>query len=157
MLIFLTKNLLVKQSFFQPHYIENDNLFFNTGDVLKIFYFLKAKHKKKLFFFIGICFAINYNNKNFKLFNYLHGERIVLTFSFYSPLILRIFKIIKYAFYFKKFKLYFIKKINLRDDDGVNFNVLSSSEKSYVYDLYDFVFPIYFKSKFFKKLLKKYR
>jgi ribosomal protein L19 len=85
----MNKKLLVKRAVFRPHYInDKGSLFFNTGDVLKIFYFIKAKNKKKLFFFIGICFAINYNNKNFKIFNYLKSEQIMLTFSFYSPLIL---------------------------------------------------------------------
>lgn len=88
-----------------------------SGLVIKVYYFLVIKQKKKRYFeFIGLCLSVSKSKGNFILLNTWNNELIQITFSFYTPYILRLIKHYKYDFFFRISKIFFRKKIRLTDD-----------------------------------------
>ena len=88
---------------------------FNIGNVLKIYYIVFFRKKKRVYSFIGFCFFKN--KKNFKLINVIKKQKIILTFQENSPFLLKIFNLKMYNTYIKRVsKLYFKVKSFYKDD-----------------------------------------
>lgn len=86
------------------------NFFFNNnfnfikscliGDVLTIYYFILFGRKKKTFIFTGILLSKKKNS--FEVENCINSETLRISFSYFSPSIVNIFKSDKYNFKFNR-------------------------------------------------------
>ena len=134
------------------------NNLFTIGDVVKIFYivFLRTKKKKKkMYSYIGLC--INKKKNYFDLVNIVKKEKIFLSFDLKSPVIFKIvvLKIYKKVIY-RVSRIYF-KNTNYYFDDFKNKdNKFVSDFSSFKKDFFMFA---YFKRGFIKrkKRLKKFK
>lgn len=122
--------------------------FFNIGNVLKVYYVVFFKKKKRVYSFVGFCFFKN--RTNFKLMNLIKRQLIVLTLNENSPFILKIFNLKIYKIYIKRVsKLYFKKKSHFKDDYLSLSNKIDSSYNSFK--------SRYFKQAYFKRKQIKYK
>lgn len=87
--------------FFKKHF--DFIKFCSIGDVLTIHYFILFGEKKKFFIFTGILLSKKKNS--FEVENCINSDIIKISFSYFSPSIVNIFKSDKYNFSFKKCKL----------------------------------------------------
>lgn len=131
---------------------------FTIGDVVKIFYivFLRTKRKKKkMYSFIGLC--INKKKNYFDLVNIVKKEKIFLSFDINSPVIFKIvvLKIYKKLIY-RISRIYFKQNNYYFDDFKNKDNKFISDFTSFKKDF--FIFG-YFKRGFIKRKrrLKKFR
>lgn len=141
----------------------NDNLDFvktcSIGDVLTIYYFIIFGRKKKTFTFTGILLFKKKNS--FGLENCIDSETIKISFPYFSPSIIGIFKSDKYNFRSNYYKLGLKEKLSLTvpnvnfvsDFFNVNFDM-----PRLVLDNFFGLFKIssFYKKKF-KKVKKKFR
>lgn len=130
-----------------------------VGSVINIHYFVVFGKKKKAFFFTGIL--LSKRKYSFEVENCLDSEVINISFSYFSPTLVSIYKSDKYNFMFKNCRLSLKKKLSL-----IAQNVDFSSDFSAVYfDMPRFILNNFFgllrinsflKRKF-KKIKKKFR
>jgi len=122
--------------------------FFNIGNVLKVYYVVFFKKKKRVYSFIGFCFFKN--KTNFKLINVIKKQRIVLTLNENSPFILKIFNLKMYKLYIKRVsKLYFKVKSHYKDD--------FESLKNRIVSSYDSFKSRYFRQAYFRRKKIKHK
>ena len=119
--------------------------FFNIGNVLKVYYIVFFKKKKRVYSFIGFCFFKN--KTNFKVMNLIKRQKIIMIFNEKSPFILKIFNLKMYKLYIKRVsKLYFKKRSHFKEDYDTIRNKMMSSYNSFK--------SRYFRQAYFKKKIK---
>ncbi len=141
------------------------NVFFNfikscsIGDVLTVYYFILFGKKKKNFIFTGILLSKRKNY--FELENCVDSEVIKVSFSYFSPNIVDIFKSSKYNFKFNHYKFNLKEKLSLVVPNP-NFisdfsNVGFDTPRLILNNLFGFFKVNFLFKKKFKKIKKKFR
>ena len=131
----------------------------SVGDVLTIYYFIIFGKKKKTFTFTGILLFKKKNS--FGLENCIDSEIIRLSFPYFSPSIIGIFKSDKYNFRSNRYKLRLKEKLSLTALN-VNFisdffNVNFDMPRLVLDNFFGFFKISSFYKKKFKKIKKKFR
>lgn len=131
----------------------------SIGDVLTIYYFILFGKKKKNFIFTGILLSKRKNS--FELENCVDSEVIKVSFSYFSPNIVDIFKSNKYNFKFNHYKFSLKEKLSLVVPNP-NFisdfsNVGFDTPRLILNNFFGFFKVNFLFKKKFKKIKKKFR
>lgn len=129
------------------------------GDVLTLYYFILFGRKKKTFTFTGIL--LSKKNNSFEVENCINSEIINISFSYFSPNIINIFKSNKYNFKFRHYRLDLKEKLFLTVPD-INFtsnffNVSFDVPRLILNNFFGFFKVSSYYKKKFKKIKKKFR
>lgn len=145
---------------FNDFNISNQIKKFKIGEVLRIYYFLVIKNKRRVFTFFGMLISKNFSKFSYLISNSYNGHMIKILISMVSPYVLALFKSFKYINKIKKNKAYFKKKLrltpNFENDPHLNY-MQSNPEDMYHFKLFKLVWPLglpYVKT---KKIRKKFR
>ena len=145
------------------------NFFFNNsfnfvktcsiGDVLTVYYFILFGRKKRTFIFTGIL--LSKRKFSFELENCINSEVVKISFSYFSPNIVNIFRSDKYNFKFNKC-MPALKKNLFLTVPNVNFssnffNVAFDIPRLVLDNLLGFFLANSAHKKKFKKIKKKFR
>lgn len=123
----------------------SNNNFFNIGNVLKVYYVVFFKKKKRVYSFVGFCFFKS--KTNFKIMNLIKRQKIILTLNQRSPFIIKIFNLKMYKIFIKRVsKLYFKKRSHFKDDFTTLKNRMVSSYNSFK--------SRYFRQAYFRRKVK---
>lgn len=157
----ISKNFIKnKNSLFNIFNISKEIMNFFIGDVLRIYYFLVFKNKRRIFTFFGMLISKNFKKLNYVISNNFNGQMLKITFSMSSPYVVALSKSYKYLHNIKKNKVYYKKKLRLNfifENDPFNNYLQSTSNDIYHFKLFKLVWPLglpYVKT---KKIRKKFR
>ena len=92
----------------------------------KINYFCVAGTYRKLFSFTGLCVSVSQKHKSFILRNFIFGENIEITFNFNNPFVLSIEHLKNYSFKYSKSKIFFKKKMQIKQQPKMKRKFLSN-------------------------------
>ena len=131
----------------------------SIGDVLTVYYFILFGRKKKNFIFTGILLSKRKNS--FELENCVDSEVIKVSFSYFSPNIVDIFKSSKYNFKFNHYRFNLEEKLSLvvpnpnfiSDFSNVGFDI----PRLILHNFFGFFKVNFLFKKKFKKIKKKFR
>lgn len=131
----------------------------SIGDVLTVYYFILFGKKKKSFIFTGILLSKRKNS--FELENCVDSEVIKVSFSYFSPNIVDIFKSSKYNFKFNHYRFNLEEKLSLvvpnpnfiSDFSNVGFDI----PRLILHNFFGFFKVNFLFKKKFKKIKKKFR
>ena len=91
----------------------------------KINYFCTTGTYRKLFSFTGLCISVSKKHKSFILRNFIFGENVEITFNFDNPFILSIEHLKNYSFKYSKSKIFFKKKMQIKQQPKMKKKLLS--------------------------------
>lgn len=132
------------------------NIFF--GVAVKILYFLVIGRLRKIFIFSGVCNKVNKRSHTFSLQNFHGREKVVVSFIYNSPFIIRLEKLKSYNFSSEKKKKRRTKKdfnITYWNDPSYGFMFISSLKRAL--DTYDYLYNVAQNVSERKRLRRKFR